>query len=118
MGKQKNMTCKICGAQYYSCKTCEENRGVWQSWRLFTDTPEHYQLFMLLSEYGSGHLSKSDAAEALTAFDLSDMDGWNPVVKAQIESILVEPVVSEEKKEQNVSRAPKPATTKTVRKTR
>lgn len=44
-------TCKVCGASYKTCFTCEKER----SWRLHTDTLDHYYIWGVLMEYRASH---------------------------------------------------------------
>lgn len=46
--------CKVCGAAYKTCYSCEKER----SWRLHTDTPEHYYLWTVLMEYRANRNAK------------------------------------------------------------
>lgn len=47
-------TCKVCGASYKTCFTCEKER----SWRLHTDTLDHYYIWGVLMEYQASHNAK------------------------------------------------------------
>ena len=51
--------CKVCGASYKTCYSCEKER----SWRLHTDTPEHYYIWTVLMGYQANH----DAKQAYSA---------------------------------------------------
>lgn len=46
--------CKVCGASYKTCYSCEKER----SWRLHTDTYEHYYLWTVLMGYQIDHDAK------------------------------------------------------------
>lgn len=46
--------CKVCGISYKTCYSCEKE----QSWRLHTDTHEHYYIWTVLMEYQSNHDAK------------------------------------------------------------
>lgn len=39
--------CKVCGAVYETCYSCEKQR----SWRVHTDTADHYYIFTTLMTY-------------------------------------------------------------------
>jgi hypothetical protein len=57
------------------------------SWRAVACTPEHYQAYMLLWEYGDKQISKEDAAKQLKSFGA---DKWvNSPSKALIDEIFV-----------------------------
>ena len=46
--------CKVCGTSSKTCFSCERDR----SWRLHTDTIEHYHIFMVLMNYQVDHNAK------------------------------------------------------------
>lgn len=46
--------CKVCGASYKTCFACDRDR----SWRLHTDTIEHYYIFLALMSYQVNHDAK------------------------------------------------------------
>ena len=43
--------CKVCGESYKTCFSCEKER----SWRVHTDTSEHYYIWTVLMSYQSTH---------------------------------------------------------------
>jgi hypothetical protein len=76
--------CKVCGAAYNTCYSCEKER----SWRLHTDTPEHYYLWTVLMEY---QVSR-DAKQAYSALrkrgiDLRNTAGYVPSVQTLLAEI-------------------------------
>lgn len=76
--------CKVCGASYNTCYSCEKER----SWRLHTDTPEHYYILMVLMEYQANH----DAKQAYSALrkrgiDLRNTAEYTPSVQARLAEI-------------------------------
>lgn len=58
--------CKVCGAEYDSCYSCEKKH----SWRTLTDTAEHYYILGVLMEYQGGH----DAKKAYQALHKRNVD--------------------------------------------
>ena len=46
--------CKVCGTSYKTCFVCERDR----SWRLHTDTIEHYHVFTVIMSYQVNHDAK------------------------------------------------------------
>ncbi len=77
-------SCKVCGATYKTCYVCEKER----SWRLHTDTLEHYYIWTVLMEYQSSH----DAKAAYAAFrkrgiDIRNTAGYEPGVQALLSEI-------------------------------
>lgn len=76
--------CKVCGVAYNTCYSCEKER----SWRLHTDTPEHYYLWMVLMEYQSSHNAKQ-AYSALRkrGIDLRNTARYVPSVQTLLAEI-------------------------------
>lgn len=87
MEDKLNGKCVVCGNRYHICKACDERRGKWKSWKLLTDTPEHYQIFVILRDFDSGNISASDAKAALGNFDLSDTSGWNETILSLLQKV-------------------------------
>ena len=47
-----NLTkCSICGSEYAYCPNCSSTHA----WKFYTDTHEHYQIFMAIKQYGLTH---------------------------------------------------------------
>ena len=56
-----NLTkCIICGNKYNYCPNCANTNG----WKLYTDTHEHYQIFMIFQQYNAGVFNKEQARAA------------------------------------------------------
>lgn len=77
-------TCKVCGASYKTCFTCEKER----SWRLHTDTLDHYYIWGVLMEYRASHNVKQ-AYNALRkrGVDFHNTAGFLPSVQKLLEEI-------------------------------
>lgn len=58
--------CKVCGTEYEVCISCEKNH----SWKVHTDTLEHYYLFTVLMAYQVDH-------NARRAYDALRKRGFN-----------------------------------------
>lgn len=76
--------CKVCGTQYKVCHSCEKNK----SWRVHTDTLEHFYIFGVLMEYQVNH----DAHKAFDAlskrnFDFFNVDEYLPNVQDLLKEI-------------------------------
>ena len=65
--------CKVCGAEYEACYSCERDRG----WRMHTDTMEHYQILCVLMDYKTNRDAKG-AYRALRKLgvDMQNSDGY------------------------------------------
>lgn len=46
--------CKVCGASYKTCYSCEKER----SWKIHTDTHEHFYIWTVLMKYRTDHDAK------------------------------------------------------------
>lgn len=97
----------MCGAAYESCYSCEKAN----SWRVHTDTADHYYILTVLMDYKSGH----DARRAYRALrkrgvDFHDTEGYVPSVQkllAEIYAAYKGKPMSERKPEVIVTDAPK-----------
>lgn len=76
--------CKVCGESYKTCYSCEKER----SWRVHTDTSEHYYIWTVLMSYQSTH----DVAAAYQALvkrgvDFRHTEGFLPEVQKLLAEI-------------------------------
>lgn len=85
----KKTTCCICGAEYEVCHFCPEVAN-FTPWRRICDTSKHYQIYLILSEYSSGVLSKAAAAEQFKSIRvmLEDCISFRPNIYKVIEEIF------------------------------
>lgn len=86
----KKAVCRVCGAEYNLCAFCPDTEK-FTPWRRLCDTAEHYKLFVLISEYNGGILSKEEAYERLQNIKIDDAERKNfrePILKglSEIES--------------------------------
>lgn len=88
MSKELNGTCVICGNKYHICKICDERKDSWESWKLLTDTSEHYQIFVILRDYDSKRITAEQARELLSSYDLSQKETWNLSIKKILNKIF------------------------------
>lgn len=82
-----NSYCSICGKGYHLCMTCR-SRIKSQPWTVYTDTSEHYKIFLILSAYNSKVYDKEEAKKRLLNVDLSDIENFKDIVKNTIREIL------------------------------
>ena len=77
-------TCKVCGASYKTCFTCEKERR----WRLHTDTLDHYYIWGVLMEYRASHNVKQ-AYNALRkrGIDFRNTAQFSPTVQKLLAEI-------------------------------
>lgn len=86
--KKINAHCAICGAGYHICSTCQQQKS-FKSWRVVTDTVEHYKIYMALHGYTLSQ-DKETAKRDLEKCDLSGLEDFNPPIRAVIQEILSE----------------------------
>ncbi len=92
-----NLTkCLICGEKYSYCPSCAGTHA----WKFYTDTHEHYQIYMIIEQYNSKLYSKDDARIAFENLGItanSDLSNLKPSIAEQIKNILTVEVPVEEK---------------------
>ena len=86
MALKPNAKCDICGKQYYTCNLCSEVKS-FTPWKIITDTLEHYEIFLVLSEYSSTK-NKEKAKQELQKCDLTGFKSFNENIKAAINEIM------------------------------
>lgn len=82
--------CKVCGAEYELCYSCEKK----YSWKVHTDTAEHYYIFGVLMEYQVSHNTKQAYSSLRKrGINLRDTAGFTPSVQkilAEIDALAHE----------------------------
>ena len=86
--KKINAPCTICGAGYHICNTCQQQKS-FKSWRVVTDTMEHYKIYMAIHGYTLSQ-DKETAKRELEKCDLLGLEDFNPPVRTVIQEILSE----------------------------
>lgn len=86
--KKINAHCAICGAGYHICNTCQQQKS-FKSWRVVTDTVEHYKIYMAVHGYTLSQ-DKEAAKKDLEKCDLSGLGDFNLPVRTVIQEILSE----------------------------
>ena len=85
-----NLTkCLICGEKYNYCPSCSGTHA----WKFYTDTREHYQIYMIIEQYNSKPklYSKDDARIAFENIGItadSDLSNLKPSIAEQIKNIV------------------------------
>ena len=84
-----NLTkCSICGSEYAYCPNCSSTHA----WKFYTDTHEHYQIFMAIKQYGLTH-DKEEARISLENIGItanSDLSVYIPKIANKIREIFEE----------------------------
>ena len=81
--------CSICGAEYAYCPNCSGTHA----WKFYTDTHEHYQIFMAIKQYGLTQ-DKEEARISLENIGItadSDLSIYKPKIADKIKQIFEEP---------------------------
>ena len=92
-----NLTkCLICGEKYNYCPSCAGTHA----WKFYTDTHEHYQIYMIIDQYNSKLYSKDDARIAFENIGItadSDLSNLKPSIAEQIKDIVAVETSKEDK---------------------
>lgn len=86
---QYNHNCKVCGKGYNSCDYCLNQKN-YAAWRAIACTQDHFQAYMILHEYGSGLIEKSDAKAMLEKLDIEGWENYPEHNRVYIAEILQE----------------------------
>ena len=86
-----NLTkCIVCGKKYNYCPNCANTHG----WRFYTDTHEHYQIYMTLNQYVANQISKDEAISNFERIGINadtDLSDIKPHIADQIKQIVTVP---------------------------
>lgn len=92
-----NLTkCLICGEKYSYCPSCAGTHA----WRFYTDTHEHYQIYMTLELYRLKKITKDEAQSAFNNIGItsnSDLSKFKPGIAEQIKNIVAVDKAANEK---------------------
>ena len=89
---EKNANCIVCGSKYHLCIACDRNKSNWKSWNVITDTEDCFNIYDIVSRYIAKYITKAEAKELLSAFDLSNLENFKDLIKNKIKEILDIPV--------------------------
>ena len=87
MANKTNATCSICGNGYYMCLSCHDKVN---SWKIYTDTAEHYKVFQVVRGFSNNVYTKDEAREKLKNINLVDLESFRPHIKEIVKNILKE----------------------------
>lgn len=82
-----NTACQICGKKYHYCKDCRK----YDNWRRIADTPEHYQIAMILTDYREGVTNDVETTQRFNDMNItltSDLSLYLDAVARDIKKIL------------------------------
>ena len=81
------VTCWICGKQHEYCPVCHQSNG----WKYVADTPEHYQIYLVLHEFEESIITKDEATERFAELGITaeaNLSWVIPAVEEQIRGII------------------------------
>lgn len=81
-------TCIMCGNKYDACLSCKDKIAL-RPWKTITDTVDCYKLFLIITQYNKGILSKESAKKQLSAIKY-DFDSLKETDKSVIQTILAD----------------------------
>ena len=90
---KNNKTCTICGAEYNYCPKCEKLGG----YKFYADTPECFQIFMILYDIREGTVSTAEAKNQFANIGITsdyDFAKFIPSVAELVKSIVMDDTVS------------------------
>lgn len=103
-----NHYCVICGTGYHACDTCNESKKI-NLWEKFTDTSNHYRIFLILRDHFNKIIDDKQAYEMLVKCDLKGYENFNKNISSHIKKILCinEELSETEKKEIDTNKSNK-----------
>lgn len=85
---KKTAVCVTCGKEYELCRKCDEKNKEYATWHASCDTPECFQVLLVLNEYYFGKVSKEDARERLSELLTEDMKPYHEAAAGLIHEIM------------------------------
>lgn len=85
--KKPNHKCKVCGEDYYYCKSCE-TKGQFTTWRTMCDTEEHYKIYQVILWYCREIIDEKEAREMLSKCDLSGTETFTESIQQLLDKIF------------------------------
>lgn len=73
MSNQEKATCVVCGKQYKVCLSCKDQIRL-KPWRSITDTIDCYKIFLAITQYNNGYISKDEAKKQLESIKFDEKD--------------------------------------------
>lgn len=97
--------CVVCAREYKICPKCEQLAGKQiLSWKYTCDTPECFQIFMVLKGYADKEYTKEKAKELLNSLGVDKLPSLEENAKVLIDEIMYEePIVENQKVSNNTN---------------
>ncbi len=80
-------TCAVCGKSYKPCLSCRAGQNRISYWRNIADSINCYKIFLAVSQYNNGYLSKAQAREQLEAIPFDEKE-LRETVRVKIAEIM------------------------------
>lgn len=107
MGNKINRECIICKAQYHYCPTCGGDSSK-PTWYFIFDGQNCHDIYEVCTQYRDKVINAEEAYEIISKLDITNIENFVDVTKAQIEEIIKlheeavsKPIVEEKKLEVN-----------------
>lgn len=94
MSNQETATCVICGKKYKVCLSCKDQIKL-KPWRSIADTIDCYKIFLAVTQYNNGYISKDEAKKQLETIKFNKND-LSESVRNKINEIMSGSPVSTE----------------------
>ena len=91
-------TCAVCGKQYKACLSCKDQKRV-RPWKSITDTIGCYKIFLAISKYENGYLTKDETRKQLGEIAFNK-DSLKEPVQRKIDEIMDAGAAPERQKKQ------------------
>lgn len=86
MGKITKATCVVCGKEYDVCLSCKDQNKI-KPWRSIADSAECYKIFLVLTQYNNGYVTKEEAKKQLETITFNKKD-FKESVQEKINEIM------------------------------
>lgn len=83
---EKTLKCIVCGNDYESCASIRNL----QSWRVITDTSNHYKIYLIINDYYNKVINKAEAGKLLAKCDINGYEKFSKNISNAISEIISE----------------------------
>lgn len=88
--QNKTRKCICCGKEYSYCSNCPQDKHKPSYFAVYCSENCH-DIFHAATDYNFGILTKEEAQKKLAACDLSNLESFNDIVKADVKKIIAKP---------------------------
>ena len=83
----KKRTCICCGKAYTYCGNCPADKHL-ETWHALYCSDNCHDIFEAANDYNFDLLTKEEAKKQIEACDLSNLESFNKIVKADVHKII------------------------------